>query len=1290
MNKRILCAMLMFAMIATAILPYIPMASAVPNPPPGGGNWAGDWTVTDQVSYAGGVQIHMLNGNVHVTNTGDLTLNGAAIFFHNAADGTHGITVDAGGKFTILNNGGMTTGTVPNTYFVKFLKDSTIKIDHGMIAYPGGPSNQPPNSGIYIGTKNCTIDNSAFGNNHASAEVMYVDTDITIRNSTFLGFQNYDLVANANVTLYDNIFDTLAPANTNHGLRVRRGFTVTAVNNMFRNLNGDGIAFDDLAGLVARTNKIQNITGTGIRTAYNDKISLVQNDIFDDGTGISASQGSEVKMTRNNRIINMKGDGIRVTSKAKLDSTDTYIKNSFNANLYGMTGSINFSRGTLIQVIGGYQVQMMSSSTGAIDNTVMTGPPAFDIIMVTDQSVLDVKKCVMDGPPAMFAAIAAGNDGVINIKDSTISNVYNALMASVGTIHSKNNTFNNVGIPFLTFVYGTLTSENDFGTSNVNNAAIGEAIDSSLLKITHANFKMSGTGTAVAVGNNYGNVEVFDSTFNMANPFAYYIASGSGHVLVINSTGPPEKSLIASDGVADFGWHTEVLTQWQNGAVAPMANVVFNDSKGVIMDKLTTDENGRGAWDLICATLDKKGITYHNKYNITGSLNGMTGLTNLNVSDNKLGAQAIVVKLQDTSKPFINITNPLDNFFTNKTTFDANGTVSDTGSGIAKVEGKLGNGNWFPVVFAKQLHQVNGVNLSGDEMDYQVRATDFAGNVATAKINITVDWEAPLLTITEPAGLYVTSHKFWVNGTIEPNATLTIELAERGYIAGKYGVELDGIMDGPHNITVDAMDKAGNHNTLHKLVIVDTVPPTLTTDVKDGTATNLTNYVLTGRSDGNFVTVNGVNATVDLTAKTWKLPLTLTEGPNNLTVVAKDLAGNKNTTKVTVYLDTHPPVITVTTPSGTGPTLTNKLYYTIKGKVTYTTALTVNGQPVQFGTDGNFSANVSLKEGSNTITIKAHEEGSGVYMTDSFFDVFFEVDISPPSPLILSYRNGDVTKAASIIVTGTVNDKTATLKYGNTNITNTNGTFTTPAALTVGENTITITATDPAGNTGKATVKVTYDNEAKLTLTKPTKTSVSTTTNSVTITGTSEPGAKVYVNDVIIPVGTDGSFSYKLILKEGKTSVTVKAVDPAGNEKTSVFTTNYTNPKQYDLGTLLGLAIVLMIIGLILGLVVGMVMGRRKAKPPMEETTYPKAPAKPAPQEEAGFTPEEEPVEKPAPPKVEPKPAPKPEPKPEPKVEPKPEPKPMPKAAPDAKPAGKLTPETDNSLNELLKNLDKK
>lgn len=190
---------------------------------------------------------------------------------------------------------------------------------------------------------------------------------------------------------------------------------------------------------------------------------------------------------------------------------------------------------------------------------------------------------------------------------------------------------------------------------------------------------------------------------------------------------------------------------------------------------------------------------------------------------------------------------------------------------------------------------------------------------------------APTITITAPsAGAYIT------------NTTPTIEFqvkdADSGVNAGTIAVTVDGtavstvtktaidggykctctsptLKDGSHTISVKASDNDGNAAAAKTATFtVDTVPPTLQiTAPSNDLVTNKKTVTITGKTDDVTskpvtVTVNGATVTVG-TDGTFTKEVTLVEGANTITIVAKDKAGKTTTVTRKVTVDTSAPVI---------------------------------------------------------------------------------------------------------------------------------------------------------------------------------------------------------------------------------------------------------------------------------------------------------------------------------------------------------------------------------------------
>ena len=222
-----------------------------------------------------------------------------------------------------------------------------------------------------------------------------------------------------------------------------------------------------------------------------------------------------------------------------------------------------------------------------------------------------------------------------------------------------------------------------------------------------------------------------------------------------------------------------------------------------------------------------------------------------------------------------------------------------------------------------------------------VKATDQAGNVTTvdqthstlgASLKLRVKEKvAPVISITAPSeGAYIT------------NTTPTIEFsvtdADSGVNSGTIAVTIDGtaissvtktaitggykctctpaaLKDGAHTISVTASDNDDNAASANtSSFTVDTVPPTLSvTAPTDRLITNKSTVTVTGKTDDATskpvtVTVNGTAVTVG-TDGAFSKDVSLANGSNTITIIAKDKAGKTTTVTRTVTLDTVAPVI---------------------------------------------------------------------------------------------------------------------------------------------------------------------------------------------------------------------------------------------------------------------------------------------------------------------------------------------------------------------------------------------
>jgi hypothetical protein len=321
-----------------------------------------------------------------------------------------------------------------------------------------------------------------------------------------------------------------------------------------------------------------------------------------------------------------------------------------------------------------------------------------------------------------------------------------------------------------------------------------------------------------------------------------------------------------------------------------------------------------------------------------------------------------------------------------------------------------------------------------------------------------------------------------ITGTVSDPAIRTATLFANG--VPKEIVVLDGafreegvLVPGLNTIIVAASDAAGRAESAPVRITLETSPPALAIlDPTDGATTTAVAVRVDGTVGASAVrlTVNG--APVPIVAGTWQvaaLPLAL--GANAIEVVAVDTFGETASAVVHVnrVVPAKPPTVSITSPLD--GTLTRVPDVRVAGTVDDPGAsagtLLVNGAPVAFAVAGGaFAVTVRLSEGPSTLVASvANAAGTGTSAP-----VQVTVDTTPPRLAISAPADRSVVFAASVTVSGTVDDPAATVAVNGLPTTVAGGAWTLPALpLALGDDPITAVATDLAGNSASVTIHVT-------------------------------------------------------------------------------------------------------------------------------------------------------------------------------------------------------------------------
>jgi uncharacterized Zn-binding protein involved in type VI secretion len=212
------------------------------------------------------------------------------------------------------------------------------------------------------------------------------------------------------------------------------------------------------------------------------------------------------------------------------------------------------------------------------------------------------------------------------------------------------------------------------------------------------------------------------------------------------------------------------------------------------------------------------------------------------------------------------------------------------------------------------------------------------------------------------------------------------------------------------------------------------------------------------------VSVNSIPAS--LTGTTFRASgVQLFEGPNTITTMAIDTAGNRSTRSITVRLDTHPPARPTAAAAVEWTTAPTE---TLAGTKTAGTSVWINGNQVAALSDlASWSAAVSLVEGDNLFTIVT-KDAAGNISTGATVNVV--LDNLPP---VITTSPPPKTNFDPFTLTGTVDDSLTTVTVNGVRANRSGKSFDAAVRLAEGPNTVTITATSPANRISTKTVSIT-------------------------------------------------------------------------------------------------------------------------------------------------------------------------------------------------------------------------
>lgn len=380
----------------------------------------------------------------------------------------------------------------------------------------------------------------------------------------------------------------------------------------------------------------------------------------------------------------------------------------------------------------------------------------------------------------------------------------------------------------------------------------------------------------------------------------------------------------------------------------------------------------------------------------------------------KHASEAIAIADENTA-PIVTIASPQNNSYTNTSTANVSGSVSDVALYTIKTVTLTLNGasTEIPLVDGKFNHKIT---LTEGANSISVSAKDLYNNMGSASISVILDTIPPSITI-----IGIENGKYY-NTNVSPQITIydinlnstSIKLNGAPYQSGTIISE-----EGTYLLEIYARDTAGN--TAHKNVsfVIDKTPPAVTiANPADGSYLRQTVQIIGSATDLHLdkvsLSINGVKVSSNA-SYSWDTTK-YADGSYTIVLNATDKAGNSAYASVAVTVDNTPPAVTLSYP-------TNGSF--LRGIVNISGSVT----------DANL-ANVSLKIGDVEVSSTAAYEWDTAKYPDGSHNIALIaldkagntasvglsviVDNSPPEITILTPKNGsyinqDIAINASIV-----------------------------------------------------------------------------------------------------------------------------------------------------------------------------------------------------------------------------------------------------------------------------------
>jgi len=936
------------------------------------------------------------------------------------------------------------------------------------------------------------------------------------------------------------IRDSLIAGSTRNGLRAFNDVTITSSGNNYRN-NVYGARLKMDCQMTSNGDIFTGNTNTGLYLESTSDLVIVEGLLYGNVAGLKADDASTV---------------IAWATVMNDNTFEGYVITDSDIELHDGTIANCSGGGIVLAGFSNTSWTVHAGNSSVLMDCVVTLNG--DVTVRGDLLLRDTVMTFLTGPLVSHSFLVDGGDqewqnssiqtsdfsqGIaFSVEGTATGKAWYFGIRSSGKVFSSQPSYARVAVPF------------EFHRSTFRDGDHGLEIMSDNVIVDRCSFIDNLVGVLVQ-----GVTVRFENcTFTSSTNWHVRVEQGGDGILV-NSTYDPAK--VELDGSTDrwsAWWTVLIKVSFPTGHPVSGADVEVRDEGDNIVFIGTTGARGNNFDALVKEQVttqagqeDRTPHLFRATYGTSWAAGHLNVTSHLWVS----------LVLTDPYPPILEITSHVDGGHIDDPVLTLEGTASDSGSSLFKVEARISTQAWQTVTGLDNWSWTT--TLPGDgTYPMSVRAWDYALNNVTIFFNLTLDTEVPDIDIEVPPtpannSLVGSVSVSIVGFTDAPDVRVSADGVNGTMDGTLFTINLT-LSDGLNVITIRAIDPAGNEASLDWHITIDLeAPPLEVIQPVDGTMLNVTSLTLMGTTDP----FQDVYFRVPELSNVWSLLTVsgsgyfsqeiteLKQGINTVQVMVSGIGGAEVNVSRMVYVDTVPPDLLITVPHNGASVRFDTLDLT--GNYTEVISRLTIGSIEAFVEGANFSIEIELSLGVNNIRLIATDLVGNV----GAVSVRLTLDTTPPGldlpgylwneeedvfdPMYIDMRTfvlvGTTELGADVHIDGWLFDADEL------------GRFSAELTLEEGENILEVLIIDRAGNEFTTDLTIILDTYAPQLEIKSPKDRYRTSNDYVWVSGTVTPGDLITIGEHAT-VSENGSFRIKVSLDDALNLLVITASDEAGNQ----------------------------------------------------------------------------------------------------------------------------------------------